>query len=240
MNFLPKLNFADFRSRLVPANSGIPAKQPSFSVSTHYFQQRGVVLFLTLLALLAMSLAAVALIRSVDTGTLIAGNLTFKQSTTSGADARLEDAMAWLSAQQLASDAKNVLMDPTHFSNNDNIGAGYYSFVDKTKSLTNMSAASHFLWTDADSSPEIIDKAGNKKRYIIQRMCLTANTIVSVNECLFGGAPRPEDGGQEVPLPSEVCIGPGCPVKGQTPQYRITVQSIGPKSTTSYVQAFAY
>ena len=244
MNFLPKLNFADFR-RLMPANSGVSTKQPSRMLASHSLQQRGVVLFLTLLALLAMSLAAVALIRSVDTGTLIAGNLSFKQSTTSGSDARIEDAITWLSAQQLAAGNKNVLNDPTHFSNNDAPGAGYYSFVDNNKSLTDTTKPSHFNWDNSDSSPELTDESGNKKRYIVQRMCLTDNTVVTpvspaVNECLFGGAPALNNNGQEIPLPSDICIGSGCPVAGQTPQYRITVKSIGPKFTTSYTQTFAY
>ena len=42
--------------------------------------QKGVVLFFALIALVAMSLAAAALVRSVDSGVLVAGNLAFKQS----------------------------------------------------------------------------------------------------------------------------------------------------------------
>ena len=48
----------------------------------HLFKQQGVVLFIALVALVVMSLAAVALIRSVDTNTLIGGNLSFKQAAT--------------------------------------------------------------------------------------------------------------------------------------------------------------
>ena len=52
-------------------NPHIPFRiEPSFRTA-----QRGVVLFFALIALVAMSLAAVALIRSVDTSTIIAGNL---------------------------------------------------------------------------------------------------------------------------------------------------------------------
>lgn len=56
-------------------------------------KQRGVVLFFALIALVAMSLAAVALIRSVDTSTLIAGNLAFKQATKNSAEAGIEAAI---------------------------------------------------------------------------------------------------------------------------------------------------
>ena len=44
--------------------------------------QSGVVLFIALIVLVAMSLAGVALVRSVDTNLLIAGNLAFKQGDT--------------------------------------------------------------------------------------------------------------------------------------------------------------
>ncbi|OYZ08643.1 MAG: hypothetical protein B7Y32_02005, partial [Methylophilales bacterium 16-45-7] len=44
--------------------------------------QQGLVLFVALMALVVMSLASVALIRSVDTSSQITGNLAFKQSTS--------------------------------------------------------------------------------------------------------------------------------------------------------------
>ena len=42
-------------------------------------RQRGVVLFIALIVMVAMSLAAIALFRSVDTANLVAGNQAFKQ-----------------------------------------------------------------------------------------------------------------------------------------------------------------
>ena len=44
-------------------------------------RQRGVVLFIALSAMVVLSLAAVAVLRSVDAGTSIAGNLANKQGT---------------------------------------------------------------------------------------------------------------------------------------------------------------
>ena len=49
-------------------------------------KQHGVVLLLTLIILVAMMLAGIAMMRSVDTGNVIAGNLAFKQATTHAAD----------------------------------------------------------------------------------------------------------------------------------------------------------
>ena len=48
--------------------------------------QRGVVLLIALIMLVAMTLAAIGMMRSVDTGTVIAGNMAFKQATLSATD----------------------------------------------------------------------------------------------------------------------------------------------------------
>ncbi len=58
--------------------------------------QRGVSLVFSLITLVALSLAAVALIRSVDTGATILGNLSFKQDTLMAADEAARQAIAWL------------------------------------------------------------------------------------------------------------------------------------------------
>ena len=58
--------------------------------------QRGVSLVFSLITLVALSLAAVALIRSVDTGATILGNLSFKQDTLMAADEATRQAIAWL------------------------------------------------------------------------------------------------------------------------------------------------
>lgn len=49
-------------------------------------KQRGVVLLLTLIILVAMTLAGIGMMRSVDTATVVAGNLAFKQTTSNAAD----------------------------------------------------------------------------------------------------------------------------------------------------------
>ena len=60
--------------------------------------QSGVVLFIALIILVAMTLAGIALMRSVDTNVLIAGNLAFRQATTLAGDWGIEEARSWLTA----------------------------------------------------------------------------------------------------------------------------------------------
>src|SRR5207302_1311973 len=59
-------------------------------------RQRGVVLFVALIIMVAMSLAAVALIRSVDTTSAVIGNLAFRQASVLPANMAVENAAAAL------------------------------------------------------------------------------------------------------------------------------------------------
>lgn len=217
-------------------------------------KQRGIVLFMALIALVVMSLAAVALIRSTDTSSLIAGNLAFKQAATTSADAGIESAITLLAGMRdaAANNGKNVLTDVTHTFNITDLTArpGYYSsadpalnlFADTTwdNDINNSNNTSH------NSMVVGVDGNGNKIRYVIQRMCRyavspTTGAVVAIKDadCLFSSASE-DLNGMQIPLPKDICDGPGCPVAGQTPQIRVTARVSGPKNTVSYVQAFVY
>ena len=83
------------------------------------------------------------------------------------------------------------------------------------------------------------DASGNTYRYIVQRMCRVADQVLSKNNCLLGGSAA-NTSSMAVPLPEDICIGPGCPKAGQTAQYRVTVRVTGPRNTVSYIQALIY
>jgi Tfp pilus assembly protein PilX len=201
-----------------------------------HFRQRGLALFFSLIALLAMSLAAVALIRTVDTNGLIAGNLAFKQSATLSGDAGIEAAVAWLGAVEAANTAKNVYNDPAHPFNITNLGTnpGYHSSADPALNLT-----ADATWDGANNVVIGTDGSGNTISYIIQRMCRTPNVAIADADCLFSSALEDKNG-QNIPLPQDVCIGAGCPAAGQSPQLRITARTSGPRNSISYIQAFVY
>jgi len=197
-------------------------------------QQRGLVLFFALVALVVLSLAAALLVRSVDTNTIISGNLAFRQAATSSADRGVEAAITALTATEAANIAKNVFTDTTHAFNISTPANGYYSNVDPALNLT-----ASATWTDANSILVGTDASGNTVRFIIQRMCRDANTLLSTTNCLFSG-PATDKDDKSVPLPSSICEGPGCPKAGQNAQYRVTARATGPKNSISYTQALVY
>ena len=183
---------------------------------------RGAVLFIALIVLVAMTLAGIAIMRSVDTATLIAGNLAFKQGTMQSSDNGIEQAYQWLLANR-----------PT--LSLDNAGQGYNSgYVNP-------------VWTTAGTWTNSVtvgtDAAGNTISYQIHRMCNCPNTLYNgvcpsllSNQCaldnpLGTGAPPPPAAGESFTV--------GAPGYLQDPRlyYRITVRTQGPRSTVSYVQA---
>lgn len=207
-------------------------------------RQRGVALFFALVCLVAIMLAAVVLVRSVDTATLISGNLAFQQSATVSGDGGTEAAVTWLTGIEAANGALNVLNNAAHPFNIDAPANGYYASLDPARSLT-ASTGTRFIWNttagdvNKDSVGLAADSSGNTVSYIIQRMCSASGVAVQATNCLYSGAAL-DNNKQNIPLPQEVCKGPGCPVAGQTPTLRITSRVTGPKNTISYVQAYVY
>ena len=198
---------------------------------THKFQQ-GVVLFIALIALVVMSLAAVALIRSIDTSTIIAGNLATKQLATISADSGLETAITWLSRPA-------VVLDPTILYV-DSASSGYYASQEKSPTTLSWNANDSLPATGTNIDANGTDASGNTIRYIIQRMCIPSAGGVAAApaaaNCLFG-APVVGNSSQGVrPSP----LAGAATTTTQSPMYRITARVTSVKSTVSYIQAFVY
>ena len=184
-------------------------------------KQRGVVLFFALIALLAIMLAAVALIRSVDTSTMIAGNLAFKQAATTSGDAGTEAAISWLATTQTANSAKNVLNDATHAFNNTDATQATTPTLDPALSLTDQRTNSNGTVRRQRPLRLAADSSGNTIRYVIQRMCRTAGVAIKDADCLFSGAIQ-NNNGQNIPLPQDICKGawlPGSRPNPHDPHY---------------------
>jgi Tfp pilus assembly protein PilX len=188
--------------------------------------QRGVILFVALIVLVAMSLTGIALIRSVDTNVLVAGNLAFRQGATAAADWGIESARVFLKTTIVANKAA---------LDNDNPAAAYYAtwqsgldLVGTTTTPFNWSGAAQLVGTDS---------AGNEVRYVLHRMCESSGaTTAALANCVKapGGASGASGSGSTkgtvsystLALPSSTIV-----------YYRVTVRVLGPRNTLSFVQA---
>jgi type IV pilus assembly protein PilX len=201
-------------------------------------RQGGVVLFIALIILVAMALAGIALVRSVDTGVIVAGNIAFKQGATLAGDQGLEAARAWLMANKA-----NL--------NSDRIAAGasaYYANWQAGFDLTGTdpdTSKPDFDWKGVGLEVTANDGAGNRVRYVIHRLCANSGVSPAATSCVRvsaasggGGAKGGEYGGRR-----------GYEAGGETGgfnlastlvYYRVTVRVDAPRNTVSYVQALLY
>jgi Tfp pilus assembly protein PilX len=180
-------------------------------------RQRGVVLLIALIVLVAMSLAGVALIRSVDTTVVVAGNLAFSQSAVQSADRGIAAAAKWLEVKNTGPDLANT-----------DSGNGYYSSPPVPEpnwhDIDNWTGASMVLNGGA------ADPSGNVVRYVIHRMCVTPGMGWNGNQCArFPTKSSREGGSQNNTAPAYE----GPPMLF----YRITARVDGPRNTVSVIQS---
>ena len=185
--------------------------------------QRGVVLVIALVVLVAMSLGGVAIMRSVDTATLIAGNLAFKQRTIQGANIGLEHAIKWI-----ADNKANLNVDNFGVG-----GAGYYS-----------ASSTRFAWETASSwnTAKVInngnaDAAGNVVSYVIHRLCNIPGVGISDTNQLCGFDAGSGGANFEKPTEGSSASSGGTRFTAASKLYlRIIVRSLGPRNSVSYIQ----
>jgi Tfp pilus assembly protein PilX len=186
-------------------------------------RQRGVVLIIALIVLVAMTLAALALVRSVDTNNIIAGNLAFQQAATHSGDSGVEAAVTWLQANNTGAGLDSDIASWGYSANGSDPArspaAGQSWDAYWAQSLT---ARVKTL------SPEA--STGNTVSYVIDRLCnnaggKTAGAACIASPIVTAATGNAEEAGEiQLNAPSVV-------------YYRITVRIAGPKNTVSYVQA---
>jgi Tfp pilus assembly protein PilX len=209
------------------------ARAPSLHCPRLVTRQRGVVLFIALIALVAMTLAGIGLARSVDTATLAIGNMAFRKGAVSASDVGIEAAIAFLNTRS------------TSGLNADDLTQNYYS----TYATTSVSSVPGTFATDIDGRPTAWPNTGpaapagaafagtaaavalpdgNTVTYAIQRMCvdnldLSTGTSDRNAKCITDAPPKLHQK-QGIPELPEI-------------YYRITVMTMGPRNTRSFVQA---
>jgi Tfp pilus assembly protein PilX len=202
---------------------------------------RGAGLVVALVVLVVMSLGALALVRAVASGLLVAGNLAFREAAVLAAESGSESAISWLSERAATTD---LLSDQPE--------AGYYASLPVGLSLSgegNASTRATIDWDDNQCAARTgircftaasalpIDAAGHRVRYVIHRLCRTAGSSdAAANSCLLF---RSAQGGSS----NRGQLSYGASKRFQssdTVYYRITVHVRGPRNTTAFVQTLVH
>ncbi len=187
-------------------------------------RQQGVVLFIALIVLVAMSLAGIALVRSVDTSNIIAGNLAFKQGTTQAADVGIE--VAYTALPTIISGSLDTAITtgtywyyPTRRKHDANL-------VPTTTAYDGSAAAGTAItWS---SVPVAQTVAGNEVRVVIDRLCQGPAPVTDLEAKCFS---QPGIGGGTKKVGGVVFSATA------TVYYRVTAHITGPRNSTSIVQA---
>lgn len=215
-----------------------PILEPRFAAGGTAERQRGASLFFALIALVSMALAAVALVRSVDTGALVLGNMGFKQDTTTASDQVAEAAIAWLTANV----AGSKLQD-------NDTAAGYYASsldtldaagngTDPGRSLVDWDGdgcayGGSFTGACVAPSPAVAYN-GNFGSYVITRLCVAIGAHNATgNSCATPPAAVAEQGPNRgsISYVTERLAG-----AGGGPYYRVLVRTVGGRGTVSYTE----
>ena len=207
--------------------------------------QKGASLLFALLALVALSLAAIGLVRSVNTGTLVLGNLGFKQDTIRSADPATAAAVTWLRNNPLIQNADGAS------------GSGYYASTSALLDVTgrqltatnralvnwdggNCSSAATGTYASCAFVPGSAGTVnGNTAEYIIFRLCSAAGdptldtTIICSSPSTSSSASASKKGELNY---SEYARFTGA----GGPFYRIVVKVSGARGTTSFTETIVH
>ena len=182
--------------------------------------ERGTVLLIALILLVVLSLAGLALVRSVSTSNVIAGNLAFQQAATHSADSGIETAVAFLEANSggTALHASGLVGGIQYVALRQDPAPGVSWDAYWTSTLAGSGAVNTLL----------PDAAGNTVSYVIHRLCNSTGAPTYP-----GCSASPVDTGS-----GGNSMGAGV-IQLNSPRqiyYRITARVTGPRNTLSYVQ----
>jgi type IV pilus assembly protein PilX len=199
--------------------------------------QRGIALFVALIVMVALSLAGVALIRSIDTTTSVTGNIAFRQAALLQANWAIEEAIGSIYTPDQSSSPDSKLS--AGFDTTQDEGAKFYiaSFEPTKDSTTTGQPAlpagvPDVLWKKGGAwpyAPAPDTGTGNKIKYVIQRMC---------TKDVYGASPKAEYCDMMAPKQAlGTTVGDDALTIGKYPLYRVTVRVDGPNNSLAFVQA---
>jgi Tfp pilus assembly protein PilX len=190
-------------------------------------RERGVVLFVALIVMVALSLAAIALIRSVDTTTTVIGNLAFRQASILPANMAVEEAAAALFQD---ADVAHTIRIPIRDANLP--AENYFAFWQNSDDARGIPAQLQKR-TAFTQTKMLVDAsmtgAQTEVRYVIERMCKNAALPIAATN---------ENCNLLPPLgPFGTTVGQSSLTLPSVPYYRVTIRVDGPQNTASFVQA---
>ncbi len=191
--------------------------------------QQGVILLYGLLALAVMLIGAAAMVRSMNTSLLNAGNIGFKRDLTNQTERAAADALARLQTGALAT----VTARESHSTNNN------YS---ATILPTNAQGLPTALFSDAafasvgvSGNDILVPGQAITLRWVIDRLC-TATGTADASRCTMANDPVPVGGSGSDLINAIDTTSGGAGALQRRAIYRLSVRVTGPRSTQAFFQ----
>jgi len=186
-------------------------------------RQQGLILFVALIVLVALTLSGLSLMRSSGTGLLIAGNLSFRQASVSVADLGTEAARNWLLSAALST-----------LDNNDSTNGYYATQNNMAGSAAEFDYANHD-WGSNSKTVNPAPDAATTVRWVVHRLCAATGTPVgSGQSCVLLETSSNAGSSKNVLSSSQRALG------SQSVLYRVTTRVDGPRNSIAYTQVVIY
>lgn len=200
-------------------------------------RERGTTLFVALIMLLTMSIAAVSLVRSVDSTVVITGNLAFQQAALQAADFGIEQAAkdlqnnpkeTYWSTGSASAEKDKANYRPVMFARNQTGQPKVSGYTVNIAGVPSVDWSGIPKIIPSPNDPVIPD--GFEVQYLIDRMCIGTPPITDLaSNCMSSGVSQP--GGSKAGG-----LGKASFTWVHSVQYRLTVRVTGPNNAQSFVQ----
>lgn len=191
--------------------------------------QRGVVMLFGLIALAIMLIGAAAMVSSMNTSLVNAGNLGFKRDMTNQAERAVAMVVAQLQTGSLGTVASRQ---------SDDAARNYRSAMLPSNAQglpTALVTDSAFTGVGVVSNDITVAGQAITVRYLIDRLCVNTG-VASADHCSMAADPNPQGGsGSELVNAANASSG-GAGAIGQRVLYRVSIRVAGPRNTQAYYQ----
>ena len=205
-------------------------------------RQRGVVLLFSLIALVIMLIAAVALVRSFNSSLFTAGNVAFKRDLQNQSERAVEKAFAAFQATgSLALPATRAASQPGSNYSAQMLPVNAQGIPLALRNDTTFGAVGVTTNDITPLNEPSLDKQGVQIRYVIDRLCLSGGdeSSLGAGDCVLAENPVGPGVGLKNQISAQTAgLGSGLRAAGSKGLvYRLSVKVTGPRSTQSFFQS---
>ena len=203
--------------------------RPRLSNRPRRHAQRGVIMILTLIALVLLLIGVAAMLRSTNNATAVIGNLAFRRDLTNRAEVAIAAAKATLNSggALYADSARSSNSPANNYSATRLANAAGIGVPSVLLSNSNYTTAG-YQCLPASCTP---GTDGVVMRWVIDRQCTPTTVTFTIDSCGYLRSPADKSGTDY--------LNPRKPNGSARGLFRISVRVTGPRNTEAYIQTTA-